>query len=127
MISKEDFLKRLRDSDWSDGTLEDGDICAIWIAGICLYAMVVAIEPLNVEYWFNVKLAIFDRVPPHEAEWKLHWEHLNQQEFTMNGAPVIIIPLAITVGIDIPNQIKKKDWDSFFDDKQDDPKDKTGS
>lgn len=128
MISKEDFVNRLKKDDWHDGTLEEGDICAIWIDGIAVYAMVVELEPLNVDYWFNVKLAVFDRVPPYPAEWKLHWDHLNQQEFTMNGATVIIIPLAITTALDLPDKIGKQDWNEFINgDKGDDPKDDAGS
>jgi len=128
VISKEDFVNRLKKSDWHDGTLEEGDICAIWIDGIAVYAMVIELEPLNVDYWFNVKLAVFDRVPPYAAEWKLHWDHLNQHEFTMNGATVIIIPLAITTALDLPDKIGKRDWDEFINgSKGDNSKDEAGS
>jgi len=128
MISKEDFVKRLKDSDWCDGTLEAGDMCAIWIAGIAVYAMCLDIQPLQVDFWYNVHFAVFDRVPPFETEWKLHWDHLNQNEFSMNGAPVIIIPLSVRVDFDLPDMddIKKTDWDEFIGDNQrDDTPDET--
>ena len=128
MISKEDFVNRLKKSDRPGGILEEGNICAIWIDGIAVYAMITALEPLDVEYWFNVKLAVFDRIPPYTAEWKLHWDHLCQQEFTMNGATVIIIPLAITSALDQPDKVGKRDWNEFINgSKGDNPKDKAGS
>ena len=116
MISKDDFLSKLEEAGWKDGTLEEGDLVAIWIAGVCVYAMCMAIDDTEVEFWYAVKFVVFDRVPPYETTWRLHWDHLNMNEFTMNGAPVIIVPLTVRVSFDLPDldDIKKTDWDEFL-------------
>jgi hypothetical protein len=105
-----------------------GELCIIWIAEVIAYAIITHIEPFYMEGWFNVKFIMLRQVPPQEHEWRLKMDHLQGNEFQIDGHPVCVLALnlgslAPPIVEDDSNVIKLQSWREMIDGKgkKDDP------
>jgi hypothetical protein len=104
-----------------------GDVCVICIAGVVAYALCTNLEPFFMEGWHEFRFMTFTDLPPKEHEWRVKYEHLQGEEFEINGNPVCILALKVRTGAlpdDDPNIIKPQSWKDMIngdDKKEDDP------
>lgn len=96
-----------------------GELCIIWIAGVAAYAIVTSVEPFYMEGWFDFKFLILRQVPPQHHEWRVKADHLQGNEFQIDGHPACI--LALNVSMEPPggdsNVIRLQSWKEIMDGK----------
>lgn len=99
-----------------------GELCAIWIAGVVAYAIVTRIEPFYMQGWYEFRFLTLRQLPPREHEWRVKYEHLQGDEFTIDNHPACII--ALNVGACIlpddagPDVIQTKSWQEMINGKR---------
>lgn len=95
-----------------------GELCAIWIAGVVAYAIVTRIEPFYMQGWYEFRFLTLRQIPPREHEWRVKYEHLQGDEFTIDGHPACIIALDVSVliGDDLdPDVVRSVSWQEMID------------
>ena len=97
-----------------------GELCLIWIASVVAYAIVTVIEPFYMEGWYNFHFVILRQIPPQMHEWRVKYEHLQGNEFQLDGHPACILALNTPIGPpagDDSNVIKLQSWKEMMDGK----------
>lgn len=95
-----------------------GELILVWIAGAAAYAIVTRIEAFYMAHWYEFHFIILQRVPPQEHGWRVKYEHLQGEEFQINGTPACILALNVQTSIspvDDPNTIKSMSWKEMID------------
>ena len=112
-----------------DGPPNVGELVLVWIAGVVAYAIITKLEPFYMQGWYDLRFLTLRRLPPQEHEWRVKDDHLQGNEFTIDGHPVCIMALDLSTLIKQDesgevteltdtNVIKLQSWKEMMDERR---------